>query len=54
LQAWSDAYKAAHPPGVTSDVAKVERKIETNKKNPRNLSQKVLNGGLDGVLTRER
>jgi len=27
--------------GLTSDVAKVERKIETNKKNPRNLSLKV-------------
>jgi hypothetical protein len=40
--------------GVTSDAAKIDRKIETNKKNPRNLSQKVLNGGLDGVLTRER
>ena len=28
--------------GVTSDAAKIERKNETNKKNPKNLSQKVL------------
>jgi hypothetical protein len=27
--------------GLTSDAAKIERKIETNKKNPRILSQKV-------------